>query len=140
MRPGYSMLETLSSLLILAVLVGAAGSSIGRAVPRHRLDQAVWEVTTKMNFARFKSAFEGVKFRVVFHPDGYSIDRFEEETGEWRLQERGFLSGVRVEANNSPVFLPVGTVSGLASIILSNGWGGYKITLAITGRIKVVKL
>jgi hypothetical protein len=34
----------------------------------------------------------------------------------------------------------LGTVANLATIKITNGWGGYKITLAISGRIKAAPL
>jgi len=62
----------------------------------------------------------------------------EEKT--WRTVQTEFLEGVRIEANNSPIFHPTGTVTGLATILVSNSRGAYRITLAISGRIKVVKI
>lgn len=50
------------------------------------------------------------------------------------------LEGVNVEANNSPLFHPEGTVSNLASIYVFNSWGKYRITIAITGRIKTTPI
>jgi len=45
---------------------------------------------------------------------------------------------VTLKANNTPVFYPEGTVSNLATILVSNDRGGYRITLAMTGRVKAV--
>jgi hypothetical protein len=56
------------------------------------------------------------------------------------MEMGNILEGVNIQANNSPVFHPQGTVSNLASIMISNTWGSYKITLAISGRIRIAKL
>jgi len=93
-----------------------------------------------MNYARFKAVFSGTKFRLSFNPDGYTLERYDQYLKTWNAEMGNILEGVHVQANNSPIFHPQGTVSNLASITVSNASGSYKITLAISGRIKVVKL
>ncbi len=44
---------------------------------------------------------------------------------------------VIMTASNNPSFLPRGTASNLASITLTNSAGSRKITVSITGRVKV---
>ena len=137
---GFALWELIIFLAIFSVLLGLASVSFLDSFPKHRLQKALWEVHSKMNYARYKAVFDGTKSRIVFNPNGYIIEVFSQKSGEWRIDIGNVLEGVSIQANNSPVFHPQGTVSNLASIILSNTWGSYKITLAISGRIKIVKL
>ena len=68
-----------------------------------------------------------------------AVESYDPVRKAWVLEERHPAEGVSIEANNTPLFGPDGAVSGLATILVSNRWGAYKITLAITGRIKTTK-
>ena len=93
-----------------------------------------------MNYARYKAIYKGMKYKVSFESNSYVLEKFDEHKGEWITEQRSFLDGVRIAANNSPIFHPRGTVSNLASIIITNSHGQYKISLAISGRIKVTEM
>ena len=140
MNRGFSLTETIISLTILALIAAAVGTSFLNNAPKYRLQGAVREVHSRLNYARFKAIFEGVKVRVKFETAGYAIQIYDEKRKEWDLERKYLLQGITVQSNNNPVFHPAGTVSNLASIFLSNSWGRYRITLAISGRIKIVKI
>jgi prepilin-type N-terminal cleavage/methylation domain-containing protein len=137
---GFTLLEIMISFSIFAVLLGVAWASFFQASHKYRLQRAIWEIHSKMNYSRFKAVFYGTKFRVSFNPHGYTIERYDQEADSWKMEQGNIFEGILVEANNNPIFHPEGTVSNLASITVSNVWGSYKITLAISGRIKTVKL
>jgi prepilin-type N-terminal cleavage/methylation domain-containing protein len=136
---GFTLIEVLVYLSILAVLFGLASSSFLQSSDKHRLQKAVWEIHAKLNYARFKAIFDGTKFRVLFNPNGYTVEKYNQDSGEWKVDAGNILEGVFIQANNIPIFHPQGTVSNLASILISNTWGCYKISLAISGRIKIAK-
>lgn len=138
--PGFSLIEVLICLFILSVMIGLVSASLLNVSPKHRLEKAVWEINSRLNYARYKAVFSGEKVRVRFEPPIYLIERFDEDYETWVLVLKNFPDGVMVKANNSPVFHPGGTVSNLASIYVSNSWGKYKVTVAITGRIKITLL
>lgn len=137
---GFTLIEVLVFFSIFAVLLGLASISFLNSSDKHRLQKAVWEIHSKLNYARFKAIFDGTKSRISFNPAGYTIEKYSPETGDWKMEMGNILEGVFIQANNSPVFHPQGTVSNLASIMVSNTWGSYKITLAISGRIRIAKL
>lgn len=137
---GFTLVEVLVVCSIFIILLGFSTVSFLNSSDKHRLQKAVWEIHAKLNYARFKAIFEGTKFRVSFLQTGYTIDKYSQEFGEWKTEAGVTLEGVSIQANNDPVFHPQGTVSNLASITVSNTWGSYKITLAISGRIRIVKL
>jgi len=139
-KRGFSLTEGVIALLMLSILIGLASTSFLNLAPKYRLKKAVWEINSRMNYARYKAIFEGIKVRIKFGSSSYAIEIYDENHNEWKREIEYFLNGVTLQANNSPTFHPVGTVSNLASIYISNSWGKYKITLAISGRIKIVKL
>jgi type II secretory pathway pseudopilin PulG len=137
---GFSLVEALAAFFLLAIILGLASSSFLNLAPKYRLKSAVREINSRLNYARYKSIFEGVKVRIKFDQHSYAIETYDEEQNEWKREREYFLNGVTLQANNSPTFHPVGTVSNLASIYISNSWGKHKITLAISGRIKITRL
>ena len=140
MDRGFSLLETVVALaLVSLVIYGASNVVLGHA-PKHRLNRAAWEIQTRLNYARHKAIFEGHPFRVKFLPTGYVVEEFDSVRNIWRPEASGSCEGVVVEANNSPTFHPVGTVSNLATILISNSAGTCRITVAISGRIRTVLL
>ena len=99
----------------------------------------MWEVVSHLNYARYRAIFKGESYRVVFSRECCAVEKYNQELKEWKNEKVNFLEGATLQANNSPTFHPQGTVSNLASIIVANAWGEYKITLAISGRIKVAR-
>jgi type II secretory pathway pseudopilin PulG len=140
MNRGYSLLEAVIVLaLVSLVIYGAASVFPGRS-PEYRLKKAAWEIQTRLNYARHLAIFEGRPVRVRFLPQGYAVEKFDSSLNLWQPEAAGSCEGVTIEANNTPTFHPVGTVSNLATITVSNAAGKCRITLAISGRIRVVML
>ncbi len=137
---GYSLIETVTVLLILGVLAAAAAVPFVRPSEKAALERGVWEVQARLNYARFKSVYRGRPMKVTFRGASCLVDRFEEAADEWVREEEHFLPGVTVRANNAPIFHPTGTVSNLATITVSNARGTYRITLAISGRVKATRV
>jgi len=139
-KNGFSLVEVLASIFILAVVVGIMSVPFLNISPKYRLKKAVWEVNSRMHYARYKAIFDGMKYRVKFGPMSYAVEKYDEIQKKWICEQTSFLETVSVQANNSPTFHPKGTVSNLGTIIISNSGGEYKITIAISGRIKVVQI
>ncbi|UCC40156.1 MAG: prepilin-type N-terminal cleavage/methylation domain-containing protein [Candidatus Aminicenantes bacterium] len=137
---GFTLYEVVISLSIFAIICSIALTSFLNLVPKYKLKKAVWEVNSRMNYARYKAIFEGIKVRVRFGPQNCSIEKYDINKKKWKREASYFLEGVMLKATNNPIFHPTGTVSNLASVTISNSWGKYKISLAISGRIKTVKL
>jgi len=140
MKKGFSLIEAVIALFIMAVICYLASDSFLTLSPKYRLERAVWEIHSALSHAKYKAIFEGVSVRTRFYSSSYRIEKYDDTQKTWKLSETRFLEGVKVEANNSPVFYPEGTVSSLASILVSNSWGKYKISIAITGRVKAIKI
>jgi len=139
-RGGYSLVEVVISLALMGIIVSSVSISFLHQSPKYRLKRAIWDIHTRLNYARYKSIFKGVKYRVQFDPKGYSVEKFDETRGEWIGEQKNFYQGVFIEATNNPIFHPRGTVSNLASITVANSWGKFKISIAISGRIKITQV
>jgi Tfp pilus assembly protein FimT len=139
-KSGFSLLETVIFLCIISILLGIAGLAFTHRSPRHYLDKAAWEIYSRMNQARFRAILEHRKVRFSFTENSYIMEEFIFESGEWKEFQRSTLEEVRIDANNSPVFHPRGTVSNLTSVYVSNIAGRFRISLAMSGRLKVIPL
>ncbi len=139
-RPrGFTLVEIVLVLALTAVLAAGGAATVRRLLPKLQLQAGTWHVTAGLNQARFQAVLSGAPCRVRFVPPGFLLERYDEASEAWRAARIVPLPGVAVAANNAPVFHPQGTVSDLATIVVSNGRGGYKITIAITGRIRTVR-
>lgn len=137
---GFTLVETVMVLALAGLMIYGGAVTFRGFVPKLRLQAGVWEVRSSLNQARFKAIWRGTPFRVRFVPGGYRLEAYDAEAGAWRLDRSGAFEGVEVAANNDPAFHPQGTVSNLATITVSNSRGAYRITIAISGRIKTVKI
>ncbi len=139
-RRGFSLAEVMVTLFILALVMVIASNSFLHLAPKYKLLSAVREIYSRLNYVRYMAIVEGTKIRVRFISYSYIIEKYNESEELWKKEMEYWLDGVTLEANNSPVFHPQGTVSNLASIYIFNSWGKYRISLSISGRIKALQL
>lgn len=140
MNKGMSLIETLVVLAIISMTFLAGATSFRGLEPKYRLRTAAWEVMARLNQARFRAILDGAPVRLKFVLNRYDLEEWDEGLKSWLVKDRALLQGVSLSANNNPVFYPEGTVSNLATILISNSRGTYKITVAITGRVKLTQL
>jgi prepilin-type N-terminal cleavage/methylation domain-containing protein len=137
---GFSLIEVVVSMAVLGLIIALLSHSFTNQTPKYQLRKATWEIYSRLNYARYKAIYRGTKYKVSFESNGYVLEKFDDPKSEWRIEQRSFLEGVKIIANNSPIFHPRGTVSNLASIFVQNSRGKYKISIAISGRIKVTEM
>ena len=140
MRRGFSLLEILLVITIMGILTGSLVGPFQRLTLKYLHRLAVQTVHSRLNEARYRAIFSGIKHRVVLGTDRIILEDFNREEESWSRKAVYFVEGVQITANNSPIFFPLGTVANLATIKITNGWGISKITLAISGRIKISPL
>ena len=137
---GFSLMEAMIALFILVIMVNITVTSFLNLAQKYRLKKAVWEINSRLKYARYRAIFDGIKVRLRFDSRSYAIEIYDENQKKWKKEKECFLNGVTLQANNTPTFHPGGTISNLASIYIFNSWGKYKITTAISGRIKTIQL
>jgi prepilin-type N-terminal cleavage/methylation domain-containing protein len=140
MRKGFTLIEALAALAVTGVLILLSVSAFFNLAPKYRLERATWEIQTRLCYARYKAIRQGYPVRLQFSPAGYTVEKYDDGLDAWQPESAGAIEGVSIQANNTPTFHPAGTVSNFATILVSNSWGTNKITIAITGRIKVTEL
>ncbi len=140
LEKGFSLMEALIALFILVIMMNITITSFLNLAQKYRLNKAVWEINSRLNAARYRAIFDGIKVRLRIDSRSYTIEIYDENQKKWKKEKECFLDGVTLQANNTPTFHPGGTISNLASIYIFNSWGKYKITTAISGRIKTVPL
>ncbi len=140
MKRGFSVVETALTLALISTIIYMAATSFISLSPKYKLKRAAGEVYMRLNYARYKAIYYGQPVRVRFQSNSYIVEKFNETQTHWQPIVTGVFEGVTVESNNHPIFYPVGTVSNLATIFVANSFGRYKLTLAISGKIKMVLL
>lgn len=136
---GFTLVEAVLAIALAGLFALGAQAAVQRLGPGLHLRSGLWLVTSGLNQARFQAILSGAAVRVRFVPTGFVLERYDEAAASWRPARTVVLPGVTVRANNTPTFHPQGTVSGLASIMVGNARGSYRITVAITGRIRTVR-
>jgi len=136
---GFTLIEAVVAVALAGFIIQIGAFSWGRLEAKFRLQAGVWEIHTCLSQARFKAIWSGTPVRVQLSASGYVLESYDDAAKVWRAEKSAGLEGVEILANNTPTFHPEGTVSDLASITVSNARGSYKITIAISGRIKVAK-
>ena len=139
-RKGFTLVETALVLALAGLLLLGGVQAFQRLVPGFQLRSGIWEVTSGLNQARFRAIMSGRPVRVRFFVSGFAFEVYDQAASAWLGAGTAVLPGVTVRANNSPVFHPQGTVSDLASVLVSNSRGAYRVTIAISGRVRAVRV
>ena len=142
---GFTLTELLIVLGIMGVALMLGGAWLTSQLPNWRLNGAVRQVVSDLLAAKMKAVVERNKQRVIFQDDHrYVLLDDDNNNGksdpDEHIEDRDIQENYRdvmMTASNNPSFLPRGTASSLASIILSNSAGKRIITVSITGRVKV---
>lgn len=134
-RNGFNLVETTVSLSLISFLMLFSIQSFKGIVSKLNFKSAQSQVINSLYLARYKSAFTGTSYRWKALGDEIAIER--ESGGKWVFERRIKLDYGTVSSNNAPIFHPEGLVTNMATIYLKSKKMSSKITVAITGRIKV---
>jgi type IV fimbrial biogenesis protein FimT len=143
---GFSMLELMITLAIIAIMSGVALPNFLAYIPKSRLNGAARMVMVDLMSARMKAVksnkrtqvhfIGGNQYRINDDADGNgTVDNPEGDAILRDVQDN--YPDVSLSANNDPVFFPRGTASPTMSVDLSNGSGSKTVTISIAGRVKI---
>ncbi|MBI2839256.1 MAG: prepilin-type N-terminal cleavage/methylation domain-containing protein [Acidobacteria bacterium] len=139
--PGFSLIEMLVVLSLAILCFTITFPVVADMLERYSSSSAASTIASDLLVTRYRAITDSTSYRVRFEGEhGYAIERLER--GEWsRWRVRSFGDAIELRSNNNPVFNAAGSVSNMASIyIVSGGHRHRKITIAITGRVKVARL
>jgi len=145
---GYSLIELLIVLAIIAVLTGLAQASFTAQLPHLRLKAAARTLVSDLRWARQLAIAQGQPVQIVLDPERerYRIER-QSQPGipiGWvrDLQDRrqgfGEIDLVGSSGGRILTFYPQGTTNSWTTITLKNRTGEQRqITVVATGRVKL---
>lgn len=135
---GFTLLELIVTLLIVAMAVGLVAPAIGRSTDVVRTRAEVAGFSATFRHAREQAITTQQRFTVVVNPSSrlQTVTTGEDEV-RWT---RTFSARLRIEAETSAAlkvrFEPQGNSSG-GEFRLSAGAVAYRVTIdAVTGRVK----
>lgn len=130
-------LMVVTYILSLLLLVGVPG--IKSFMVRTRLRSNLQLVYSTLNTARYQAIKQNVRVKVDLQDHTLYL---KTRVGEfWRpFRHINLYEGINVSSNGSPVFHPTGRASPLCSFFLDYKHLRYKVSLAISGRLKVSRI
>ncbi len=142
---GFTLMELMIVLSIMSITLMLSNMWLSSQLPQWRLNGAVRQVVSDLVSAKMTAVAERNRQRIFFQDNQHYVilddknNNGKIDAGEHQeardIQDN--YQGVTITATNNPSFLPRGTASNLASITLTNSAGSKKITISITGRVKV---
>jgi prepilin-type N-terminal cleavage/methylation domain-containing protein len=135
-RGGFSLLEIVLALALMAILAAIAMPSWNRLLPAYKLDSSARQVQSELYNIKMRAAAENVGFQLAYGDAAseYSIQR-EAKT----LVTKPLPEGIVITKAGSISFSPRGT-AGPNRVRLRNSSGLCKqIVVSATGRVRVCK-
>ena len=142
MKRGFTLIELVVTLFVLALAVGVAAPSIARGVDTVRTRAEAGGVATFLRAAREKAIIHNQSYEVRVRPAEGLV---ELRTGDAVSATKRLAAGVRVTADppsaGTITFLPQGLTNGGRLRVEMPGRQGYLITVnALTGRVSTQRL
>jgi len=142
---GFTLMEVMIVLGIMSIVLMLTNMWLSTQLPHWRLNGAVRQVMSDLVAAKMNAVVERNRQRIFFQDNRHYVilddknNNGKIDSGEHQEARdiQTDYQDVTMTASNNPSFLPRGTASNLASITLTNSAGSRKITVSITGRVKV---
>jgi type II secretory pathway pseudopilin PulG len=138
-KKGFTLGELLVFLSIFSIVVMIGIPMFKSSFSRWEVTSGVRTVTSALSTARYNAIKMNRSVKLCIEENRILLKEKKGEVWEPFLPFE-VDEAVSLTINSSPVFSPTGYVSPLCSIYVQNEHYGYKITLSIAGRIKVVRL
>jgi len=134
---GFSIVELLISLSIISLLLFYGTLGFKASLRRSEFERGLRTITSSLNLARYRSIKLNRRVKISIKKNRLII--FDGFRSKWIKYYSEKLQKVTVKMNASPVFHPTGKASPMCSIFINNSQYLCRITLSITGRIRICK-
>jgi len=142
---GFTLVETLTVLVIFAVTSMIALPSLGRLLQHYRLSNATNQVAFEIGRARMQAVAQNRAVRVRAEADTHQVCRqFRNTTsGQWApatcSEATDFinLSGETVVTGTFPEFDRTGQANSAVTLVVQNSAGQMRIRVGILGRVSL---
>lgn len=142
---GFTLMELIVVVAVLGILATIAAPAFQQFLTERRLNGAARLLMTDLLNARMQAVTQNNRFLVSILDAGrYQVLDDGNENGAFDSGESRLIRNmqdnfhdVQVAANNSPIFLPRGTVTNMATFTLSNNAGKRNVVVAATGRVRI---
>lgn len=142
MRNGFTLMELLVVLLIVAVLTALGTQSVGHVLDRIAVDRAVNELTAFYNGARLAAVLRGRRVRIEFSADSL-VGVYEGATDSTFLNAAGpSAGGVAFTVSRAVIRLrPDGIGLGAANtkLVVRRGEAADSLAISRLGRIRRIR-
>ncbi len=144
---GFSLIEMLVVLVIIAILAGVAIPVYIGMKPSIRLSGATRQIMGDLMWARMQSISQNNNFRIIYSNNyQYKILDDDNNDGTSTTGESIITKDIRDEyydviySSSNPddlIFYPRGNATNLTTITITNSSGTKTVTIAMTGRVKI---
>jgi prepilin-type N-terminal cleavage/methylation domain-containing protein len=137
---GFTLIEVVFVLGIMAVLAAIAIPNWGTLLPAQHLRGAARQVESELYRIKSRAVAENVNYQLNFSAaaDNYIVERVEGLTITWQ-GIKPLPDGLDVRNSVILSFTPRGTASGNTLRLCNNKNEGYNIVLSGTGRIRICR-
>lgn len=133
---GFSVIELLTVLVVMAIMAGFALPGWIRLLPSYHLSSSARQVQSELNSIRMRAVAENANFQFVYTEGGsdYSILKEGKNWGSKILPQ-----GISIVKAGAISFSPRGT-AGANRVRLRSGDGScQQIVVSATGRVRICK-
>ena len=141
---GFTLVELMITVVVIGIVARVAAVNMVREMPRYRLTSAAMQLAWTFRALRMRTISQHHTVTVTFtnnhvytvwtdRNDNGSIDSGEVQSTDLS----GAYPGVQLASNTNPVFNPIGTVTNLPTITLTNPSGAKTLTMNILGDVTI---
>jgi len=144
-KNGFSLIEMIIAVAILAVLSGAAVTVYVGMKPSISLSGATRQIMGDFMWARMRAVSQNNEFKIFFLDDHrYQILDDDNNNGNIDSSELTVTKDIQDEyydvtftSTDNPIFQPRGNAAPTATITITNSIMTKTVIIAITGRVKI---